>query len=88
MMRVLLLAVVLAVAGSSVACGDRCQTDVRETTFELAMDELNLECEDICAEAPKDGYTFEGCSRTEPGVDPPMVTCTFSLEACHSGGGF
>ena len=40
MMRALLLAGVLAAAGSSAACGGRCQTDVRETTFELAMDEL------------------------------------------------
>jgi hypothetical protein len=87
-MRVLLLAPALAVAGSSIACGDRCQTHVRESTFELAPDELDIDCEDICAEAVRDGSTFDGCSRTEPGVDPPMVTCTFSFETCHSGGGF
>ncbi|MDC3957107.1 hypothetical protein [Polyangium jinanense] len=87
-MRVLLLAPALAVAGSSVACGGRCQTDVRESTFELAPDELDMECEEICAEAPEDGWAFDGCSRTKPGVDPPMVTCTFSLETCDSGGGF
>jgi hypothetical protein len=88
MMRVRLLVIVLAVAGSSLACVAPCHTNVMETTFELAMDELEMECEDICAEAPKDGYTFEDCSRTEPGVDPPRVTCTFSLETCDSGGGW
>ena len=88
MMRALLLGAAVALAGGSVACDDRCQTSFSDSTFGLAPDELDMECEDICAEAIDNGWTFEGCSRTDAGVDPPMVTCTFSAETCDSGGGF
>jgi hypothetical protein len=86
--RALLLGAAVALAGGSVACDGRCHTSFTESTFELAQDELDVACEDICAEAIDDGSTFEGCSRTDASVDPPMVTCTFSLETCDSGGGF
>jgi hypothetical protein len=71
----------LAVAGAIAAC-DYCETAIEKSTFELRDDELDERCEDVCAKAIAAGYDFEGCERSAPGVSPPTITCTFSLEAC------
>jgi hypothetical protein len=72
---------VVALAG----CGDQCETNVDTATFELRNDELDKKCEEVCAEAIDDGSTFDGCERSEPGVDPVTITCRFSVVGCDYG---
>lgn len=66
--------------------GCNCKTFRKDTTVELADDEMDLPCEEICGEIVSPFGDLVGCTKGTSNTGAPAVVCSFETEACSSGG--